>query len=97
MLLAYVDVAFVKLLDNAVVGTDESLKGQTEGVKAALQALDQQNLHELRQVALALLLLLLDFAGVIGQRLVARVGEVFREQANGLKKNLVFSFTELIK
>jgi hypothetical protein len=87
----------VEFLDHAIVRTYEPFERQPECVEATLQTLNQQNLHELRQVALTLLLLFLDITLVISQRLIARISKVFCQQANGLKKYFIFCFIELVK
>ena len=95
--LADEDVALLELSDHALVGVDEAPEGGEKRGEAAFEALHREDFHELGEVALALDVLLVALAGVVGQRGVAGVFEVVREGADRLVENLRLDFVELVE
>src|SRR5579872_3873659 len=96
MFLADIYPAVLRLVNEALIGSNESLQSQPKGVEAALQSLDQQYPHELRQVHLALLIKLVDVALVVvrAHRFVSGVLEFQNDTANRFAERMLFLLAE---
>ena len=70
---------------------------KTERVEAAFEAFDHEDLHELRQVALALEFLFGPLACVIRERFVARVFEFGNQQTNCFVEDFILLLVELVE
>ena len=78
---------------------NKTIHGVTEGVKAAFQSFDEQNLHEPTQVLLGLYFELTRFlrSFVIGHGHIAGVFQFLRDEPYSFVENFVFFLVELIE
>ena len=79
VLLADVDLAFVKLRDDALVGVDEASEGGQERGETAFEPFHREDFHELGEVALALDFVPVAVARVVRKRRIAGVFEIVRQ------------------